>query len=238
MSNSPDPQQSLKFIAAVEHVYADLMRFADPGADSLGGKLLYADELNQHGRILAIAGNICGAATLAASADSISLRQAMHDGVIDFLVNSLDEALRILKNEIRKREPVSVAVSTSPTAIAKEMLDRGVLPNLLPPLPQSQPADSHLDLFIAQGAERISDQPTIPASKFLVWQIPADFAQRPADFAALLLQHISSDDLKTHRWLRQSPRYLGPQFRRLRSLTCDEETASRLIDVVGPPLQP
>lgn len=231
------PPDALSFIAEVEQAYANLMHFAAPSEDSLGGKLLYAGELDERGRILAIAGNVGGAATLAASAHATTLRQAMRSGVIDFLVNSLDEALRILKNEIRKREPVSVAVSIAPQAIVKEMLDRGVLPDLLPPQPQSTSADSQIETFIAQGAQPIAPVPFQGASKLLIWQIPAEFVQRPAAFDALLLQHLPAGDHATSRWLRQSPRYLGPQFRRLRSLTCDEETASKLIDVLGSPLQ-
>jgi hypothetical protein len=237
MSISPYPPGTLTFIAEVEQTYAGLMRFVAPGAESLGGKLLYAGELDRSGSKLAIAGNIAGAATLAASAQAATLRQAMRDGVIDFLVNSLDEALRILKNEIRKHEPVAVAVSIAPEAMANEMLDRGVLPDLLPPQPQAAPLESAIATFIAQGAQRIALTPARPASRFLIWQIPAEFTQRPADFDAQLLEHLPPGDLQTSRWLRQSPRYLGPRYRRLRSLSCDEETATRLINVLGNPLQ-
>ena len=214
------------------------MRFAAAqGEENLGGKLLYANELDEPGRILAVAGNIAGAASLAASADAAALRQTMRDGVIDFLVTSLDEAVRILKNEIRKRQPVAVAVSVAPQAIVKEMFDRGVLPDLLPPLLQASPAPPEFAIFIAQGAQRIAAPPLQPASKFLIWPIPPEYAQRPADFDALLLEHLPPNDLAAHRWLRLSPRYLGPQARRLRSLACDEETASKLIDRLGPPLR-
>ena len=237
MPINPHAPKTLTFISQVEQTFACLMRFADPGEDNLGGKLLYAGELNEAGCILAIAGNISGAATLAASAQTAALRQAMHTGVIDFLVNSLDEALRILKNEVRKREPVSVAVSIAHQEIAQEMLVRGVLPDLLPPHLPSAPGDSSFDTFIALGAQRIAPSPLPRASKLLIWQIPAEFARRPLDFDALLLQHLPLSDRAAARWLRQSPRYLGPQFRRLRSLRCDEETTSKLIKVLGSPLQ-
>jgi hypothetical protein len=236
MPTNPHPPETLSFIAQVEHAYASLMQFASPDSvPNSGGKLLYVGELNEPGRILATAGNISGAATLTASADATTLRQAMRNGTIDFVVNSLDEALRILKNEIRKREPVSVAVSLAPEAIAKEMLNRGVLPDLLPPL-QASATESALATFIAQGAQRLTAAPLHPSSRFLIWQIPAEFAQHPAAFDELLAQHLPPHDLVTHRWLRQSPRYLGPQSRRLRSLTCDEATASKLIKLLGSPL--
>ncbi|HEV2487431.1 MAG TPA: hypothetical protein VGT08_18040 [Terracidiphilus sp.] len=234
---SPSPA-TLRFITQVQRAYVSLMQSAAARSEeSLGGTLFYAGELDEPGRILAVAGNIAGAASLAASADAAVLRQAMHDGVIDFLVTSLDEALRILKNEIRKRQPVAVAVSVAPQAIVKEMIERGVLPNLLPQL-QPFSAPPEFAAFMAQGAERVTAQPLPPGRKFLIWPIPAEFAQRPAEFDALLLEHLPPGDLATRRWLRLSPRYLGPQARRLRSLACDEETASKLIDVLGLPLQP
>jgi hypothetical protein len=236
MPTEPHLQDTLTFIAKVEQTYASLMQFASTaGAPSLGGKLLYAGDLDEPGRILAIAGNISGAATLAASADAATLRQTMRNGTIDFVVTSLDEALRILKNEIRKREPASVAVSITPDAIVEEMLDRGVLPDLLPPL-QSATAESDFATFIAQGAQRIVLPPLRLASRFLIWQIPAEFAQRPAAFDALLIESLPPNDQTTSRWLRQSPRYLGPQSRRLRSLPCSEATALKLFDQIGPSL--
>jgi len=236
MSNAPHSPETLTFIAQVAHTYASLMHFASPdSAPSLGGKLLYAGELDEPGRILATAGNISGAATLAASANATTLRHAMRNGTIDFVVNSLDEALRILKNEIRKHEPVSVAVSLAPEAIVNDMLDRGVLPDLLPPH-QASATESSLATFITQGAQRLTAATSQPTRKFLIWQIPAEYAQRPAAFDEILARHLPLHDHVTHRWLRQSPRYLGPQSRRLRSLTCDEETASKLIKLFGSPL--
>ena len=235
----PPSPAVFRFIAQVERIYAALIAAAGPDQESgLGGKLLYACELDSEGRALAAAGNIAGAATLAASADNAALRQATRDGIIDFQVTSLDEALRILKNEIRKRQPVAVAVSVASKTIVKEMLDRGVLPDLLPPLPQSSPERPEFAAFRAQGAQHIQPPPSCPGSRFLIWPIPAEFLQRPADFDALLLHHLPADDHAARRWLRLSPRYLGPTGRRLRSLDCDAETASNLIERIGPPLQP
>ena len=236
MPTNPHPPETLTFIAEVAHAYARLMQCALPGEQSLGGQLLYASELDEPGCILATAGNISGAATLAASADATTLRHAMRNGTIDFVVNSLDEALRILKNEIRKREPVSVAVSIAPEAIVKEMLEQGVLPNLLPS-PQASKSESDLNTFITQGAQRLPAAPSQPSSRFMIWQIAAEYAQRPAAFDELLAQHLPPNDHLARRWLRQSPHYLGPNSRRLRSLTCDEGTASKLINVLGSPLQ-
>ena len=77
-----------------------------------------------------IAGNVAGCATLAATAEPAAQKQAIRDGVVDFLVTSLDEALRILKNEIRKRATVAVCVG-APSTVEREMIERGVLPDLV-----------------------------------------------------------------------------------------------------------
>jgi len=204
--------ETLTFIAQVEETYASLIHFASArGLENLGGVLLFAGEFPEPGRVLAVAGNIAGAATLTASADPAALRQAMRQGVIDFLVTSLDEALRILKNELRKHEPVAVAVSIAPEIILKEMLDRGVLPDLLPPRLPSAPDDSALATFVHQGARRIEAPPPRPASRLLIWPIPLEYAQRPAAFDALLLENLPPGSHAARRWLRLSPRYLGPK---------------------------
>ncbi len=232
MPIEPQLDETLAFIAQVAQAYLSLMHCARPGAESLGGTLLYAGELNDQGRALLVAANIAGAASLAATADLSAQKQAVRNGIADFLVTNLDEALRILKNEVRKSEPVSVAVSIAPESIEAEMIDRGVLPNLIP-------AQSHthaLTSFIAQGARPLAPPP--PAAQLLIWQIPQEYAQRPAAFDARLQEQISPGDPTKERWLRLSPRYLGPQARRLRSLICDEETKSKLIEKIGPPLNP
>ena len=127
---------ALDFVIEVERLYASLL--ATQESDSavepgLGGKLLYAGELDASARAFLVAGNIAGAASLAATANASVQRQAIHDGVADFLVNSLDEALRILKNEIRKHETVAVCIAAAPLAIENEMRERGVVPDLLAP---------------------------------------------------------------------------------------------------------
>ena len=126
MTLEPIPFDALNFALAVERFYTALVATAnadtaaqDPLANSelepgLGGKLLYAGLLDEVGRNLVVAANIAGAATLAASPDPAAQKQAVRDGVVDFLVTSLDEALRILKNEIRKHETVAVCVAAAP----------------------------------------------------------------------------------------------------------------------------
>ena len=169
-------------------------RAAQPVPDAgLGGSLLYAGFLDDRGRALLIAGNISGCATLAVSSDSLAHKQAIRDGVIDFLVNSLDEALRILKNEIRQRKTVAVCVAAQPEAIEAEMLDRGVHPDLDRSAVESAPA---LDL----GS---------PDRVLVSWQIASSPARWMPRLDNIALDYLAPDDFWHRRWLRLSPRYLG-----------------------------
>jgi hypothetical protein len=75
--------------------------------------------------------SIAGGAALAIDADAGALKSAMRAGELDFVVNTLDEALRTLKNQIRQRRPLSVGLIADVPAALAEMVERGVLPELL-----------------------------------------------------------------------------------------------------------
>jgi len=75
--------------------------------------------------------SIAGGATLAIDADATAVKTAMRAGELDFVVNTLDEALRALKNEIRQHRPLSVGLIADVDATLHEMAERGVLPELL-----------------------------------------------------------------------------------------------------------
>jgi hypothetical protein len=220
---------ALEFTLQVERLYAALIGFADaaepgPAGDlNLGGKLIYAGELEPHGRALLVAGNVAGAASLAATADPVAQKQAIRDGVADFLVNSFDEALRILKNEIRKREAVAVCIAAAPQAIENEMLERGVLPDLLAPL--SCPSG---DLF-GKGVRHI-ELAEAPNSQVLVtWTVAAAPAQWLPKLDAFALDCVDETDGAARRWLRLAPRYLGRMAQGLRVLHCEPDVAREFV---------
>ena len=75
--------------------------------------------------------SIAGGATLALDGDAAEVKAAMRRGELDFVVNTLDEALRALKNEVRVRRPLSVGLIAEADAALREMVERGVLPDLL-----------------------------------------------------------------------------------------------------------
>ncbi|HMD18825.1 MAG TPA: hypothetical protein VKH40_00815, partial [Alloacidobacterium sp.] len=87
-----------------------------------GGSLVFWGEADSRGMATAVAANIAGAASLGVDASAARVKVALRQGLCDFMVNSLDEALRILKNQIRKKEPVAVVLMGDPERVAAEML--------------------------------------------------------------------------------------------------------------------
>jgi len=238
LTSEPSPASSA---ASIFRLYASLAATLplDPRS-GLGGKLLYAGEIGAAGRNLLYASNIAGAASLAASAHPAALREAMRDGVIDFLVNSLEEALRILKNEIRKRQTVSVGVSVDSHHLVDQMVERGVLPDLLPPIrrPDGE-ADlnrAQADMFLSQGAKRVAE-PAAPfpheAAGFVTWAVDGNFARWLPRLDACAHAVIPADDELRLRWLRLAPRYLGRLAQRQRGVLFSVEETLRFGAELG-----
>lgn len=217
MNPAASPAEMRSETELVYRLYCGLARDLDPLA-GLGGKLAWAGELDRSGCRLVRAANIAGAASVSSTADAAAQRLAIRDGVIDFLVTSLSEALRILKNEIRKRNAVAVGVAVAPESMQAEMLERGVAPDMVRELGGAGAASD----FLKQGAREIASLPLPDGCEFCV------IADVGSDFEARALALIPETDYALRRWLRLSPRYLGPQARRVRTLACNRETFARL----------
>jgi hypothetical protein len=236
MPTNPIPSAALEFVLHVERYYAGLILAAKPGPNaepSLGSKLLYAGDLDADARALLVAANIAGAASLAVSTDAAG-RQAIRDGVVDFLVTSLDEALRILKNEIRKHSMVAVCVAQDSEAdFARLLLERGVLPDLLPP--HSAPAPKFAS-FLSQGARPVVAIHPDANQALIDWSVADAPAQWLPKLDTLAVDCLSSDPspaaASARRWLRLAPRYLGRRSQGMRLLRCNECAAKTFIERV------
>jgi hypothetical protein len=233
-----DSNLSRSFAATVDWLHAGLIRAAvsDPAPDrepGLGGRFFYAGDLGGIGSALVVAANIAGAATLTASADTETQKQAIRDGVIDFLVTTLDEALRILKNELRKGETVAVCVSKAPEEIEQEMVERGVLPDLLPP--GALDAERY-EPFLDEGARQIDPVTAKRGETVLTWSVadaPARWLPRLDALAGECLGCSKGPEVwAALRWLRLSPRYLGRFARGARLLRCQTSAAKCFVERV------
>jgi len=196
-----------------------------PVEPNLGGQLFYAGELDLPGRAMVAAANIAGAASLACTSDATVQRLAVREGVADFLVNSLDEALRILKNQIRKGETGAVCIAAAAETVEAEMLERGVLPNLL----RTHDESGEDSPFIRQGAQRIPAPVMEESLSMLAWTVASAPAQWLPKLDALAMDCIPEQDWKSRRWLRLSPRYLGRLAKGVRMLFCDQVVAEEFI---------
>jgi urocanate hydratase len=211
----------LEFARNVEQFYAGLMAVAATGGGELGlgGLLLYAGELDAEGRALVVAGNIAGAAALTASADPAAQKLAIRDGVVDFLVTSLDEALRILKNEIRKRETVAVCVGLAPEAVEREMYERGVEPDLIGPV-----TSFDVEKF-GNRPKRVKPLCIDAGAVLLTWSVSEAPARWMRELDVIATECLGAEDGSARRWLRLAPRFMGRTAIGMRVLRCATEVA-------------
>jgi hypothetical protein len=236
LAHAPHASVEISFSLEVFKFYFGLMQAAEADSGygqapeqetrpepSLGGKLLWAGELDSAGRAMAVAGNIAGAATLTATADVDAQKQAIRDGIVDFLVTSLDEALRILKNEIRKRQTVAVCVGAAPELIEREMLERGVQPDLFR---EGVIAASERPRRQRESAEL--DSTSMEA--LVIWRVDTSPALWLPKLDAIALECLESDDEFSRRWIRLVPRYMGRLGHGVHLLIGNPEFATSFVE--------
>jgi urocanate hydratase len=109
--------------------------FAAAGEKNFGGdfsgKLIVSGGMGGMGGAQPLAATMTGAAFLGIDVDPERIKKRLKTGYCDFMVTTLDEALRILKNAIRKKENVSVGLVGNCADIIPELAERGVVPDIL-----------------------------------------------------------------------------------------------------------
>jgi urocanate hydratase len=117
-------------------------------SSSLEGKLIVSGGMGGMGGAQPLAATMAGAAFLGVEVDPERIKKRLKTGYCDFMVNSLDEALRILKNAARKKEAVSVGLVGNCADVIPELAARGVLPDILT---DQTSAHDPLNGYIPQG---------------------------------------------------------------------------------------
>jgi urocanate hydratase len=187
----------------------------------LAGKLIFCGTVDERASKTVLAASIAGAATLGVSADPEQIKQIIRNNVCDFIVNSLDEALRILKNEIRKKLPVSVCLQQDFATTIQEFAARGVQPDVLAlsaeeantqPDKTSQLVDRGATLLpAAQGRSADGVYWSVPEYPVL-WLPKID----------RLATEVLGDEMRK-RWLHLAPRYLGRRSQSIRYVDMTEQ---------------
>ncbi len=98
---------------------------------TLAGKLVVTGGMGGMGGAQPLAATMNGAAFLGIDVDPERIKKRLKTGYCDVMVTSLDEALRILKNAVRKCEAISVGLVGNCADVIPELVKRGVVPDLL-----------------------------------------------------------------------------------------------------------
>jgi hypothetical protein len=163
--------------------------------------------------------SIAGGTTLAIDSDAAAMKSAMRAGYLDFVVNTLDEALRTLKNEVRQKRALSVGLIGDVNVTLPEMVERGVQPDLWIAFPSHATRDSDLlrafEIFLQrQLSSRSKREDAGSSTANAVWRYGSAYRFAASNISELraideaLLAVIPSDDPVRRRWIELVPRYL------------------------------
>ena len=98
---------------------------------TLAGKLVVTGGMGGMGGAQPLAATMNGAAFLGIDVDPERIKRRVKTGYCDVMVTSLNEALRILKNAVRKEEATSVGLVGNCADLIPELAKRGVVPDVL-----------------------------------------------------------------------------------------------------------
>lgn len=122
-----------------------------------------------------LAATMNGAAFLGIDVDPEQIKRCVKAGYCDVMVNDLDEALRILKNAVRKREAASVGLTGNCADVIPALARRGVVPDLFT---DQTGANDLLGGYIPQGL-------SVVEAAQLRQQDPGSYRKRALDSIAM-----------------------------------------------------
>src|SRR5215470_9116554 len=125
-------------------------------AGNLRSKLVVSGGMGGMGGAQPLAATLNGAAFLGIDVDPERIKRRVRGGYCDVMVTSLDEALRILKNAVRKAEAASVGLVGNCADLIPELAQRGVVPDILTDQTSAHdPVGGYIpqSLDVAQAAE-------------------------------------------------------------------------------------
>lgn len=196
-------------LGEIHDQYLALARLAHERG-GLGGKLLLRVGFDVDGISVLIAAGLAGAAALCVDPDPELLREGLRHGLCDFLVADLSEALRILKNEIRRQRAVLVCIPSDPAALLAEMVERGVQPDLLSMGTEENLAPAGV---LSQRGALLAPAPEgPPATDRILWSVESEAARivpQLAQMASSALDEQREDTPARRHWLADAPRWLG-----------------------------
>ncbi len=213
--NTPDTAEVFDHFSA-------LMSIAPDAA----GLLVYYGEVDRRGAGMAVAANIAGAVSLGVEGRSSRVKQALREGYCDFMVNSLDEALHILRNEMRKKEPMAVALVGDPEKVVTEMLESGVQPDLV------ACGGLHAQAFIERGAKYLPAAVVTPDTLVVTWSVSQDAAMWLPRVDAIAIDALENTSDARAKWIRLAPRYMQKNLSRERYVRMRSAELLRFVELL------
>lgn len=207
--------------AAVFQLYRQL-RAAMPG-ETLAGRLVLSVGFRDAGAALALATMIAQGCFLGLESEAASLKRAVQTGACDFMVNTLDEALRVLKNELRKRTPLSAGLLCQPSAVLDEMVARGVQPDLI----ASRSDEPAVRELVSRGAARLPDPPDSSAQKDALVRLHAASLADMRRLDAITAPLVAGDPI-LRDWMQHAPAYFSRQLPPLRVVALSQGQITQL----------
>ena len=179
--------------------------------ESWGGQLVFTYGGGSSATGLPAAVSIAGGTTLALDPDATTAKSIFRQGGVDFVVNTLDEALRVLKNEIRQHRPLGVTLIAEVEPVLIEMAERGVLPDLHVSIdsPSQAPGKQQLRLISREGI-------VVPTPELAAWLEARNWSEStiastpenpPRALDAQRLAELPPDDTIRRTWLQRISHY-------------------------------
>jgi urocanate hydratase len=159
---------------------------------------------------------------------------------VDFAVMTLDEALRILKNEVRKQQPIAVLLEREAAGVLAEMVERGAQPDMLR-WAEPEPA---IDILRERGARPLprpleaDPDPARPDSirpdstSEVCWRSGEGSSSALRQLDLLAGQVMPQDDTERQNWVTRAPRYLSRALRLERCVAMTEQESATFIAAV------
>ena len=186
-----------------------------------GGALVLA--CGRYAEIVPTAVSIANGTSLWLTDDAAEGKTAMRRGEVDFVVNTLDEALRTLKNQIRQGRSLGVVLLGDIAAALAEMVERGVLPEIMlgdgaaMNAAQSRASIESLSaagMRFGYGPSRGEDPERwersimiLHTKRYYAYHVHTRSMDQLREIDAQLLAALPEGDIARRRWLQRVSRY-------------------------------
>ena len=98
---------------------------------SLAGKWIFTAGLGCMGEAQPLAGTMNEACVLVAEVNAEEAQQQVNDGYLNWVTDSLDQALEWMDKGLREKKPISVCIVGNAATVAKELLKRKRIPDIV-----------------------------------------------------------------------------------------------------------